>query len=88
MYIDPYVYIHVYIHVYIQAHLSGRSRALQGAEDFRGRGRGLNVLVEVEYFLGAAMGSPKSDFPRQPPGSTHLPPAQSGSDCAQVDEVF
>ena len=39
--------------------------------------------VEVGYPLRAAMGSPKSDFPQQRPGCTHLPSAQSGSNSAQ-----
>ena len=59
--------------------------AVQGI--VRPRRRSLTVPVEVGFFPGAAVGSPKPDFPRQRPGSTHLPPVQAGSDCVPKKHV-
>ena len=46
-----------------------------------GHSQSLTLPVEVGYFPGAAVGNPKSNFPRQRLGSSRL--AQSGLDCAQ-----
>ena len=79
MYIFVYMHIHVnyscvgvyiYIHVLVQACLSGHSQSL-------------TVPVEVGYCRGAAVGSPKSDFPQQRLGTDLHPAAQSGSDWSQ-----
>ena len=74
-----HVYVYVYGHANIQACLLGRSQAL--AQRTSRHKRSLTVPVEGVYFLGcAAVGSPKSDLPRQRLGGTHLPLGQSGSD--------
>ena len=79
------------MYIHIQACLSGRNQAVPGVDDLPGT-VSLTVPVEVGYFLEAAVGRPKSDFPQQPSGSTRLAPAQSGSDSAQrgtsIYEVF
>ena len=74
--------MYIFIYVHIQACLSGRSHVLQGAEDLV-HSQILTAAEECGYFLGAAMGSPKLDFPRQRLGSANLPPAHPASDCAQ-----
>ena len=74
--------MHIYRHPFQGVVRPCRGRGLPG------HSQSLTVPVEVGYLLGAAMASPKSDFPQQRLGSSHLPPAQSGSDCAQQVRRF
>ena len=73
MSISFYIYIcvtYIYVYLHIQTCLSPHSQSL-------------NAPVRGGYFPSAAVGSLKWDFPRQHSGSTNLPVAQSGSDCAR-----
>ena len=80
MYMYMYMYIHIYIYTGMPLMVESGSA---GGRGLPGHSQSLTVLVEVGYFAGVALGILNSDFPQQRPGSTQLPLAQPGSDCAQ-----
>ena len=69
----------MFMYIYIYTYAGMPFRAWSGRAGGRGLHRhsqSLTVPVEVGNFPGAAVGSPKSDFPWQRRGGTHLPLAQ------------
>ena len=74
--------MHIYIYIYIGMPFKAQSGPA-GCRGLSQHSQRLTVPVEGGYSSGVAMGSSKSDFPWQRPGSTLLPMVLSGSDSAQ-----
>ena len=78
---DIYIYTHVYIHVYTGTAFRAESGPARGIGLLQ-HSQSLTMPVEDRYFQETLMRSPIWDFPPQRPEHTHLPLAQSFSDCA------